>query len=113
RFRAYGIAYTIADHVASDLYRECLPLLMGRRVELLDDRRLLSQLCALERTTSRAGRDLISHPPRQHDDVINAAAGALVLVTRLHRSRTMLAEAATPPLAWTWAAIQRAGAGLW
>jgi hypothetical protein len=33
----------------------------------------------LERHTGRSGRDSITHAPGQHDDVINAAAGALLL----------------------------------
>ncbi len=36
--------------------------------------------CSLERRTSRAGRDSIGHMPGGHDDVCNAAAGALLLV---------------------------------
>ena len=48
-------------------------------VALLDNQRLLTQLCGLERRTSRAGRDLIDHGPGNFDDVINAAAGALLL----------------------------------
>jgi hypothetical protein len=32
----------------------------------------------LERRTSRAGKDSIDHPPGAHDDIANAAAGALV-----------------------------------
>src|SRR5262249_5708609 len=52
------------------------------RVELLDNARLVSQLCSLERKTSRIGKDSVDHPPGQHDDVINAASGALVLASR-------------------------------
>lgn len=63
----------------SDLYRELLPLLNSRRVELLDDPRLIAQLLGLERRVARSGKDSIDHGPQGHDDVINAAAGALVL----------------------------------
>lgn len=48
---------------------------------MIDEPRLVGQIIALERCTSRAGKDSISHPPRGHDDVINAAAGALVAAT--------------------------------
>lgn len=41
--------------------------------------RLVSQLSNLERRTTRIGRDIVDHPPGGHDDVANAAAGALVL----------------------------------
>ena len=44
------------------------------RIELLDDPRLIAQLCSLERRTARGGRDSIDHPPGQHDDLANVAA---------------------------------------
>jgi hypothetical protein len=37
------------------------------------------QLVSLERTCVRGGRDKIDHPRGLHDDISNAAAGALVL----------------------------------
>jgi hypothetical protein len=81
RFRHHGISYQTAEKPKSDLYRELLPLITGAKVELLDHPRLIAQLCALERRTARGGRDSIDHPPRGHDDVVNAAAGALVLAS--------------------------------
>ena len=78
--------YTPADEPKSDLYREFLPLLNSGQVELLDQPRLISQLCGLERRTSRAGKDSIDHAPGGHDDVVNAAAGVL---TSGLRSRTL------------------------
>jgi hypothetical protein len=78
RFRANGIDYKTSEKTKSDLYREALPILNAGRAELLDNSKLVSQLCSLERRTARSGRDSIDHPQGQHDDVINAAAGALV-----------------------------------
>jgi hypothetical protein len=78
RFRAHGIRYELAEQRKSDIYAEVLPLVNSGRVELLDLPRLISQLCALERRTAWGGRDSIDHPPGAHDDVINAAAGALL-----------------------------------
>jgi hypothetical protein len=82
RFRDHGITYTPATRTASEIYGELLPLLNAARVELLDHPRLVAQLVSLERRTSRTGRDAISHPPRGHDDIANAAAGAIVLAHR-------------------------------
>lgn len=79
RFRTHGVSYEPADRTKSDFYRDLLPLLNGQRVELLDDRKLGAQLCGLERRTARGGKDSVDHGPNAHDDVINAAAGALVL----------------------------------
>src|SRR5262249_771107 len=81
-FRRHGVAYEVADTVRSDLYRELLPLITSQHVVLLDHPRLVAQLCGLERRTGRAGQDTIDHPPGAHDDLANAAAGALVLAAR-------------------------------
>jgi hypothetical protein len=77
RFQVHGITYNAAAKPKSDLYRDFLPAVNGRRAELLDHTKLISQLCALERRTWRGGRDSIDHPPNQHDDVVNAVAGVL------------------------------------
>jgi hypothetical protein len=80
RFREHGIAYKAAEKPKSDIYREALPLLNAGRVELVDSARLAAQLCGLERRTARSGRDSIDHAAGAHDDVANAACGALVRV---------------------------------
>ena len=59
-----------------------LPLLNSGRVELLDHKRLVAQLCTLERRTSRAGKDSIDHVPGGYDDIANAVAGAVVLAAQ-------------------------------
>jgi hypothetical protein len=81
RFQVHGIRYEQSAAPKSDLYRDLLPLLNSRKVELLDHARLIAQLCGLERRTARSGRDSIDHMPNFHDDVCNAAAGALVLAS--------------------------------
>jgi hypothetical protein len=80
RFNEYGVSYLASEKTKSDIYREFLPLLNSRRVELLDHSRLVAQLVGLERRTARSGRDQIAEPPGGHDDVCNAAAGVLVQV---------------------------------
>ena len=54
-------------------------MINARRIELLDDPRLINQLCALERRTARSGRELIDHPPGGHDDVVNTVAGVAAI----------------------------------
>jgi hypothetical protein len=76
----HGVDVQPSDRSKSDIYKEFLPLLNSRRVELLDVPRLLTQLGSLERRTARGGRDSIDHAPGAHDDVANAACGALVRV---------------------------------
>ena len=78
RFRAHGIEYRPADKPKSDLYRDLLPAVNSGLVDLLDHEQLTAQLYSLERRTGRGGRDSIDHPPSAHDDLANAACGALV-----------------------------------
>jgi hypothetical protein len=80
RFREHGIEYNTSERTKSDIYKELLPLLNFGKVDLLDNWRLVSQLCGLERRTARGGRDSIDHPSGSYDDVANAVAGVLVLV---------------------------------
>ena len=77
RFSKHGITYKAADKPKSDIYRDLLPLINSGEVELLDNKRLINQLCNLERRTARGGRDSIDHPPNAHDDLINAVAGVV------------------------------------
>ena len=78
QFRKHGIDYVPSERSKSELYLELLPLLNSGRIELLDSERLVQQLVRLERRTSRSGKDSVDHAPGGHDDLINAAAGALV-----------------------------------
>jgi hypothetical protein len=44
RFREHGIAYELAAKPKSDLYRDLLPAINSRMVDLLDDPRLVAQI---------------------------------------------------------------------
>ena len=81
QFGKRNIEYIPSERVKSDIYRDMLPLLNSRRCQLLDNRRLISQLHGLERRTARGGKDSIDHGPGQHDDVANSVAGAIVLAS--------------------------------
>jgi hypothetical protein len=85
QFRKRGVEYFPAAKAKSDLYIALLPALNSRAVDLLDHGRLVTQLVGLERRTSRAGRDSIEHAPGSHDDIANAASGALYLVLSKQR----------------------------
>lgn len=79
-FRAHGITYESAAKPKSDLYRDFLPLVNSRKVDLLDHPKLLQQLVGLERRVARSGKDSIDHGLGAHDDIANAVAGALTSV---------------------------------
>jgi hypothetical protein len=81
QFRKHGIEYLPCDKNKSEIYRDLLPMLNSEKAELLDNPRLAAQLCSLERRTARGGKDSIDHAPNAHDDLVNAAAGALVKAT--------------------------------
>jgi len=78
-FRSLGVEYKLAELDRSQLYLELLPTINSGRCELLDNRRLVNQLCALRRRTGVSGRDRVDHPPNGHDDVANCVAGVLLL----------------------------------
>jgi hypothetical protein len=81
-FREHGITYEPAAKAKSDLYRDLLPAINSRKLDLLDDARLLTQLVGLERRTARGGRDSIDHAPGAHDDLANAVAGLAAVAKR-------------------------------
>lgn len=76
-FQRHGIDYRPAGKPKSDLYIDALAALNSERAELPPDDRMQNQFIALERRTSRAGKDSIDHPPGGHDDRANAIAGLL------------------------------------
>jgi hypothetical protein len=98
--RTYGLGYAVSDKWGgqfpveamaklgirvvpsakpkSILYLELLPHINAGSVEWLDHDRMLAQLVALERRVARSGQTSVDHPVGgAHDDLINAAAGAL------------------------------------
>jgi hypothetical protein len=78
-FAKCGIKLRHSERDRSAIYSETLPLFMSGRVRLLDHKRLVTQFASLERRTMPGGRDRIDHGVGGHDDLCNAAAGALVL----------------------------------
>jgi hypothetical protein len=81
RFREHKITYEPSAKLKSDLYRDLLPAINSRMVDLLDDARLFAQIVGLERRTARGGRDSIDHAPGAHDDLANAVAGVVDVLT--------------------------------
>lgn len=78
-FRKQGITVTQCAKPKSQIYIEMVASLNAHRCSLLEHSRLVNQLCALERRTSRSGRDSIDHPVNGRDDCANAAMGVLLL----------------------------------
>ncbi len=78
QFSKRGIFYKPSEKTKSELYRDLLPIVNSGAVDLIEHERLVMQLASLERRTARGGKDSIDHSPGMHDDIANAAAGALV-----------------------------------
>jgi hypothetical protein len=81
QFRKRGVHVEASEHSKSELYLDLVPLINARGLDLLKNERLVTQLCGLERKTTRGGRDTVDHGPGAHDDLANAAAGALTLAS--------------------------------
>jgi hypothetical protein len=77
-FARHGVTYRPSDKSKSDVYREVMPLINAGRVELPSHPTLRTQLANLERRVTRAGQDSIGAVAGAHDDVSDAACGALV-----------------------------------
>lgn len=88
-FRDHGIMVENSKLSASEIYLAALPLFSNSSVELLDSQRLVSQLRGLERRTRAGGKDLITHYPGGHDDLANAACGAIV---RVHANASIILD---------------------
>jgi hypothetical protein len=81
-FRKCGIEYRVSRLDRSEIYLGFLPLITSGSVLLIDHPRAIGQFAALERRTFPSGKDRIDHPPRAHDDLANAMAGAAVLAAQ-------------------------------
>jgi hypothetical protein len=81
-FERHGISYEQSARPKSELYGDLLAQLNSGTIFLLDNAKLLNQICSLERRTARGGRDSIDHPPGAHDDLANAVAGLCSTLTQ-------------------------------
>jgi len=75
----HEIQVEASDKTKSDIYEYFAVLMNKDEVELLDNKRLKSQLVGLQRILKSGGLVKIDHYRGGHDDCINSAAGALVL----------------------------------
>src|SRR5262249_3488518 len=72
------------EDTTSENYLTALPVLLARRVRLLDHKTLRSQLTSLERTISATDKETVTHPKHgnAHDDVATAVCGAIVWASK-------------------------------
>ena len=99
--RASGSASTVSTtawRVEGRAVRGGIAAHQFRRVELVDEPRVVAQLCGLERRTAWGGRDSIDHGPGGHDDLANAVAGALVAAAEAPRLPQIRMTAIRVPL---------------
>jgi hypothetical protein len=72
-----GMQYELSTKHKSALYVDpFLPLLNSKKILVPRNERAINQICSLERSMQRSGRDQITHPTYGHDDIANAIAGA-------------------------------------
>lgn len=76
-FKRAGIFVNQNAKAKTELYKDLLPLINSRAVDLLDHPKMVSQIANLDRRVGRSGRDIIDHPPGLHDDIANAVAGVV------------------------------------
>jgi hypothetical protein len=88
QFRKYNVFYRPAEKSKSDIFLDFLPAINSALVDLIDHPKLVAQLVALERKPGRT-KDVIDHARDAHDDIANAAAGALTCVLNRKRWETL------------------------
>jgi hypothetical protein len=83
-WRTHGIRFVPCERTTSENYLNVLPLLLAKRVSLLDSSTLRSQLSSLERRVGANDRETVSHPQHAsaHDDVSCACCGALAAIAK-------------------------------
>jgi hypothetical protein len=77
----YGIRAHEPEHTTSEIFLHGLPLVLGKRARLINNKTLRNQPVALERRVV-SNHEQISHPSGGHDDVAAAAMGVLVTAAR-------------------------------
>jgi hypothetical protein len=78
--RKVGVGYDLSEKSASELYIDpFLPMLNAGKIDLPKHDRAVTQICQLERSPQRSGREQITHPTRGHDDIANCIALAVDL----------------------------------
>jgi hypothetical protein len=89
-FEKIGLRYEVCPLVKSDLYLALEGIINMRRVELPDNKQLISELRNLERRRGPSGKDKIDHPPRGSDDLANAVAGLATMLNKEKPSMRLL-----------------------
>jgi hypothetical protein len=70
--------YELPKKHKSELYNDpFLSLLISKKIDLPRNERAINQICSLERSVQRSGRDQVTHSTHGHDDIANAIAGAI------------------------------------
>ena len=93
-FSRHGISYEHAQLDKSSIYAEAAKIFAERKVDLVDDAKLLVELRLLERRPRSGGRpDLIDHPRGGHDDLANVVAGCLWLLAARDARALVVPEA--------------------
>jgi hypothetical protein len=77
----HGIKFVPCERTTSENYLAALPVFLARRVRLVDNAVLRSQLAGLERRVHSGDRESVSHAAsaNAHDDVACSACGAIVI----------------------------------
>ena len=81
-FRRHGVRYHASASSKTNLFADLVACVSARSVDLLDNDRLREQVLALEAQSMAGGHEKIGMPRARdgralHDDLVNAAAGAL------------------------------------
>jgi len=98
QFRKRNIEYRLSPKTASEIFAAAVPLFNSQNIGIVEHAVVIRQLAALERRSSRGGRELIGHPPGGHDDVAVSVCGAAIETVRPQIAPPMLVAPQLIPL---------------
>jgi hypothetical protein len=87
--KPYGIEVEISDKTKSQIYEHFAVAMNKNLVELLDNKRMKDQIINLQKYLKPGGMVRIDHISGQHDDIINAVAGAVTLAVLAEDERPL------------------------
>ncbi len=78
-WRKYGVRFQAYEQTTSENFLGLLPLLLAKRVQLINNMTARNQIASLERRIGVSDREMVGHPQHAsaHDDVAAAIAGVI------------------------------------
>jgi hypothetical protein len=97
-WRKYGVSFQAYEQTTSENFLGLLPLLLAKRVQLINNVTARNQIASLERRIGISDREIVGHPQHAgaHDDVAAAVAGVIGVCATKNYDPTFGDDPTTP-----------------